>query len=62
MKVRVQPGTRQGRDLAPNRSASVNVPAAIRGFVSWQQRFDKASGNSAPAPNWNEAKKADVSG
>src|ERR1039457_6919145 len=46
-QVRVHPGTRQGMDLAPNRSASVNFPAAIRSFVWWQQPFDKASGNSA---------------
>jgi hypothetical protein len=47
IQVRVQPGTRQGKDLAPNLSASVNFPAAIRSFVSWQHPFDKASGNSA---------------
>ena len=45
--VRVHPGTRQGRDLAPSRSASVNVPAAMRSFVWWQYRTRKASGNSA---------------
>jgi len=48
--VRVHPGTRHGKDLAPNLSASVNFPAAIGSFVSWQQRLAKASSNSVVLP------------